>query len=69
VSVLRAWRNVIGQHELDELFTSLGRSFSDCTSYEFELLVAHAGGLGVQVRPMPGRDNRVPKAGDPSAAL
>jgi ketosteroid isomerase-like protein len=38
VSVLGAWRNAIGQQELDELFTSLGRSFSDCTSYEFELL-------------------------------
>ena len=38
VSVLGAWRNAVGQQELDELFTSLGRSFSDCTSYEFELL-------------------------------
>ena len=38
VSVLGAWRNATGQHELDELFSSLGRSFSDCTSYEFELL-------------------------------
>ena len=37
VSVLGAWRNAHGQHELDELFTSLGRSFSDCTSYAFEL--------------------------------
>ena len=37
VSVLGAWRNTHGQHELDELFTSLGRSFSDCTSYAFEL--------------------------------
>jgi ketosteroid isomerase-like protein len=26
-----------GQHELDELFSALGRSFSDCTSYTFEL--------------------------------
>ena len=38
VSVLGAWRNAIGQRELDELFTSLGESFSKCTSYEFELL-------------------------------
>jgi ketosteroid isomerase-like protein len=38
VSVLGAWRNAVGQQELDQLFTSLGRSFSDCTSYEFELL-------------------------------
>jgi ketosteroid isomerase-like protein len=37
VSVLGAWRNAHGQQELDELFTSLARSFSDCTSYVFEL--------------------------------
>ena len=37
VSVLGAWRNAFGQRELDELFTSLGKSFSACTSYEFEL--------------------------------
>ena len=36
VSVLGAWRNAHGQDELDELFTVLGRSFSDCTSYAFE---------------------------------
>ena len=33
-----AWRNVHGQGQLDELFTGLGKSFSDCTSYAFELL-------------------------------
>ncbi|HLM05787.1 MAG TPA: nuclear transport factor 2 family protein [Blastococcus sp.] len=38
VSVLGAWRNAHGQEEIDELFTGLGRSFSDCTSYAFELL-------------------------------
>ncbi|WP_100499050.1 nuclear transport factor 2 family protein [Geodermatophilus chilensis] len=38
VSVLGAWRNAHGQGELDELFTALGKSFSDCTSYAFELL-------------------------------
>jgi ketosteroid isomerase-like protein len=37
VSVLGAWRNAHGQNELDELFSSLARSFSDCTSYVFEL--------------------------------
>lgn len=37
VSVLGAWRNAHGQRELDELFASLARSFSDCTSYTFEL--------------------------------
>jgi hypothetical protein len=36
VSVLGAWRNAHGQHELDELFTSLAGSFSDCTSYVFD---------------------------------
>ncbi|MFJ8593365.1 YybH family protein [Streptomyces sp. NPDC093598] len=37
VSVLGAWRNAYGQQELDQLFTALGSSFSDCTSYVFEL--------------------------------
>jgi len=37
VSVLGAARNAHGQQELDELFTTLGRSFSDCTSYTFDL--------------------------------
>ncbi|WP_371614308.1 nuclear transport factor 2 family protein [Streptomyces sp. NBC_00454] len=38
VSVLGAWRNATGQQELDKLFTALGKSFSDCTSYAFEVL-------------------------------
>ena len=38
VSVLGAWRNAIGQVEINELFDSLAKRFSDCTSYEFELL-------------------------------
>jgi len=38
VSVLGAWRNAFGQQELDDLFTGLARQFSDCTSYNFELL-------------------------------
>ena len=37
VSVLGAWRNAHGQRELDELFASLARSFSDCTAYAVEL--------------------------------
>ena len=37
VSVLGAWRNAHGQDELNELFTALGRSFSNCTSSAFEL--------------------------------
>ena len=44
VSVLGAWRNARGQHELDELFAALGDSFSDCTSYEFELLAFDVAG-------------------------
>lgn len=38
VSVLGAWRNAHGRQEVEELFTSLERTFSACTSYEFELL-------------------------------
>jgi len=37
VSVLGAWRNAHSQVELNELFTALAESFSDCTSYQFEL--------------------------------
>jgi ketosteroid isomerase-like protein len=37
VSVLGAWRNAFGQEEIDALFTALGDSVSDCTTYEFEL--------------------------------
>jgi ketosteroid isomerase-like protein len=37
VTVLGAWRNAKGQQELNELFIALERSFSDCTSYAFEL--------------------------------
>ena len=37
VSVLGAWRNAHGQHEIDELFATLATSFSDCTAYAFEL--------------------------------
>jgi ketosteroid isomerase-like protein len=36
VNVLGAWRNAHGQQEIDELFTALGNSFSDCTSYAFD---------------------------------
>jgi hypothetical protein len=44
VSVLGAWRNAHGQQELDELFAALGGSFSDCTSYELELLAFDVAG-------------------------
>lgn len=38
VSVLGAWRNAVGQAEIDALFAHLGASFSNCTSCEFEVL-------------------------------
>ena len=37
VSVLGAWRNANGQAEIDALFVYLGKSFSNCTSFTFEL--------------------------------
>jgi len=37
VSVLGAWRNAYGRHDVDESFTFLEESFSDCTSFTFEL--------------------------------
>ena len=44
VTVLGAWRNASGQAELDALFAHLAESFSDCTSYELELLEAEVFG-------------------------
>jgi ketosteroid isomerase-like protein len=38
VSVLGAWRNAIGQQEIDTLFADLATQFSDCVSYELEVL-------------------------------
>jgi ketosteroid isomerase-like protein len=38
VSVLGAWRNASGQREVDELFTFLGDSFSNCTSFAIEVV-------------------------------
>ena len=37
MSILGALRNAHGQHEVDEAFTILERSFSHCTSYTFQL--------------------------------
>jgi ketosteroid isomerase-like protein len=37
VSILGAWRNAYGQQEVEEAFTTLERTFSNCTSYTFEL--------------------------------
>lgn len=39
VSILGAWRNAYGQHEVEDVFKFLEKSFSECTSYEFELVV------------------------------
>ena len=44
VTVLGAWKNASGQQQLDELFDHLADSFSDCTSYEFEVLEAEVRG-------------------------
>ena len=38
VSILGALRNAIGQHEVEETFTFLERMFSNCKSFEFEVL-------------------------------
>jgi ketosteroid isomerase-like protein len=44
VTVLGAWKNASGQQELEHLFAGLAESFSDCTSYELELLEAEVRG-------------------------
>ncbi|MGW9632046.1 nuclear transport factor 2 family protein [Agromyces sp. NPDC055520] len=44
VSVLGAWRNATGQAEIDELFTYLAASFSDCTSSTVELVAFDVAG-------------------------
>src|SRR3954468_4348989 len=37
VSILGAFRNAYGPREVEETFAFLERSFSDCTSFRFEL--------------------------------
>jgi ketosteroid isomerase-like protein len=37
VSVLGAMRSARGQAEIDELFAALANTFSDCTSYRFDV--------------------------------
>ena len=44
VTVLGAWKNASGQQELDALFAHLAESFSNCTSYEFEVVEAEVHG-------------------------
>ncbi|WP_166872645.1 nuclear transport factor 2 family protein [Salinibacterium sp. ZJ450] len=40
VTVLGAWKSATGQSEVKALFADLEASFSDCTSYTFELVAA-----------------------------
>ena len=40
VSVLGAWKSATGQEELDQLFSGLEKTFSDCTSYSHEIVAA-----------------------------
>jgi ketosteroid isomerase-like protein len=40
VSVLGAWQSATGQQELQDLFSRLAESFSNCTSYSFDLIAA-----------------------------
>ena len=40
VSVYGAWRDAVGQHEVDELFAALADAFSDCTSHRMEVQTA-----------------------------
>ena len=40
VTVLGAWRSATGSQEVNELFTALAKTFSDCTSFSFELVGA-----------------------------
>jgi len=37
VSILGAMRNAYGQHEVEAIFVYLEKTFSDCTSYSFDL--------------------------------
>ena len=37
VSILGAWRNAYGQDQVNEIFAFLEGTFSDCTSYEFDV--------------------------------
>ena len=39
VSVLGAFRSATGRREVDELYTYLGDTFSNCTSFAIEILV------------------------------
>lgn len=40
VSVLGAWKSATGQEQVRDLFQQLAGTFSDCTSYAYEVLAA-----------------------------
>lgn len=40
VSVLGAWKSAVGQEQVRDLFQQLAGTFSDCTSYAYEVLAA-----------------------------
>jgi ketosteroid isomerase-like protein len=40
VTVFGAWKNAVGPHEVQELFSALEQRFSDCKSYDFEIVAA-----------------------------
>ena len=44
VTVLGAWKSAAGQEELSSLFWQLEAGFSDCTSYEHEVVAAEVVG-------------------------
>ncbi|MGW7099877.1 nuclear transport factor 2 family protein [Streptomyces sp. NPDC054838] len=44
VSVLGAWMSAVGYEEVSALFHKLAESFSDCTSYEHEIIAADVAG-------------------------
>lgn len=46
VTVFGAWKNAVGRTEVDELFGFLDGSFSGCSSYSFDTVVADVIGDG-----------------------
>lgn len=40
VTVLGAWKSAVGQEQVRDLFQQLAGTFSDCTSYAYEVLAA-----------------------------
>lgn len=40
VSVLGAWKSAVGQEQVRDLFQQLEGTFSDCTSYAYEVVAA-----------------------------